>query len=70
MVINILIYRPDGRKYNGEWKNNKQHGKGKYTNSSGVTKEYDWNNGKKVESAKPVKKGTRSKSTGKKKTKT
>ena len=29
---------PDGRKYEGQWENGKQHGVGIYTTSSGKTK--------------------------------
>ncbi len=42
--------RADGRKYVGQWLNGKQHGKGAYTNAKGETKEYEWREGKKVES--------------------
>jgi hypothetical protein len=44
----ILLFRPDGRKYEGEWFNGKQHGKGKYTNSKGETREAEWMEGKKI----------------------
>lgn len=40
--------RPDGRRYEGEWKSGKQHGKGKITNAKGETKEYEWVEGRKV----------------------
>lgn len=55
--------RADGRKYDGQWKDNKQHGKGKYTNAKGVTKEYQWEAGKRVEN------GVEGKAVGKKGTK-
>ena len=33
---------PDGRIYEGEWKNNVQHGQGKYKNKNGEWKEGAW----------------------------
>ncbi len=40
--------RPDGRVYDGEWFNGKQHGIGTYTNSRGVKIEAEWNEGRKA----------------------
>ncbi len=42
--------RPDNRKYVGQWKNGKQHGKGTYTNTKGETKECEWSEGKRLTS--------------------
>ena len=39
---------PDGRKYDGEWKNGKQHGVGVYTSASGKTKKGQWSEGKRA----------------------
>lgn len=47
MVI-LLRSRPDGRKYEGEWRNGKQHGKGRFTNLKGVVEEATWLEGKRV----------------------
>ena len=44
----IKFNRPDGRKYEGEWKNGKQHGNGKATNSKGESREYKWAEGKRI----------------------
>jgi hypothetical protein len=44
-----MIGRPDSKKKKKKKKNNKQHGIGKYTNSKGETKEYEWEGGKRVE---------------------
>ena len=52
MVIHIHKHRPDGRKYEGEWKRGKQHGKGKITNIRGEVHEYDWVNGQRVKQEK------------------
>lgn len=43
--------------------NGKQHGKGTYTNAKGDSKEYEWREGKKVES--PATGGSGAKKTGK-----
>ena len=40
-----MLDRPDGRKYEGEWKNGKQHGVGVYTSSSGKSKKGEWSEG-------------------------
>ena len=66
------MYRPDGRKYVGQWKNGKQEGKGAYTNAKGETKDFEWRDGKKLESPgatgsgskKPTAKGTGNPSPG------
>jgi hypothetical protein len=42
------FFWPDGRKYEGDWKNGKQHGIGIYTSASGKTKRGEWNEGKRV----------------------
>ena len=38
----------DGRKYEGEWKNGKQHGKGKYILLDGTIKTGIWEDGKRA----------------------
>ena len=43
-----MFYWPDGRKYDGEWKNGKQHGVGVYTSASGKTKKGQWSEGKRI----------------------
>jgi len=43
-----VIYRPDGRKYDGDWKNGKQHGEGTYTSATGKTKRGEWSEGKRI----------------------
>ena len=42
------MYRPDGRKYVGQWLNGKQHGRGVYTNNIGEQVDAEWQDGKKV----------------------
>ena len=44
-----LIFRPDGRKYEGQWMNGKQHGEGVYTTSNGRTKRGMWVDGKRTQ---------------------
>ena len=39
---------PDGRKYDGHWKNGKQHGKGVYHSSKGEIKMGEWAEGKRL----------------------
>ncbi len=39
---------PDGRCYNGQWFNGKQHGEGQFTNSKGKSKRGEWNDGNRV----------------------
>ncbi len=52
-----IYYYPDGKKYIGEWKNNKKHGKGTMIYSNGNKKVGYWQNdkyaGKKKPSGKP-----------------
>ena len=38
----------DGRKYEGQFMNNKQHGIGIFTTATGVRKKGQWENGKKT----------------------
>lgn len=45
---NGIFYWPDGRKYQGGWKNGKQHGIGTYTSASGKTKQGEWSEGKRL----------------------
>ena len=40
--------RPDGRIYDGEWFNGKQHGIGTYINSQGDKRDAEWANGKRL----------------------
>ena len=40
--------RPDGRKYEGQWMNGKQHGEGIYTTQNGRTKRGQWVDGKRT----------------------
>jgi hypothetical protein len=44
----LTFYRPDGRKYVGNWYNGKQHGKGTYITPSGERREGEWADGKRV----------------------
>ena len=46
--LSLITLRPDGKKYDGGWKDGKQHGQGKYTNSKGVEREGIWENGKRT----------------------
>ena len=39
---------PDGRKYDGNWKNGKQHGVGIIHSSHGEVKKGEWADGKRV----------------------
>lgn len=48
--------RPDGRIYDGQWKNNRQHGKGVSITAKGVKEEGDWEDGKKIDAERKVKK--------------
>ena len=48
VFLNLHFSRPDGRVYNGQWENGKQHGFGSYINAKGVKVEAEWNCGKKV----------------------
>ena len=40
--------RPDGRIYDGEWFNGKQHGIGAYTTAKGIKKVAEWAEGKRI----------------------
>ena len=40
--------RSDGKKYEGQWANGKQHGKGIITNAIGESQESEWVEGKRV----------------------
>ena len=42
------IRRPDGRKYEGEWKDGKQSGKGTYYNIKGEAIVGEWKDGKRI----------------------
>jgi len=42
------FFWPDGRKYEGGWRNGKQHGIGTYTSASGKTKQGEWQEGKRL----------------------
>ena len=42
------FYWPDGRIYEGSWKNGKQHGEGIYTGPRGAVKKGLWKNGKRT----------------------
>lgn len=50
MVFFILSkqHRPEGKRYEGEWKNGKQSGKGTYRNAKGETIVGEWIDGKRV----------------------
>lgn len=39
----------DGRKYEGEWSNNKKNGQGKETRADGIVKQGTWKEGKRVQ---------------------
>ena len=39
---------PEGKKYEGDWKDNKQHGKGYYITKSGKRRLAKWENGKRI----------------------
>eukprot|EP01022_Parablepharisma_sp_SALTPOND_P018657 TRINITY_DN3081_c2_g1_i1.p1 TRINITY_DN3081_c2_g1~~TRINITY_DN3081_c2_g1_i1.p1 ORF type:complete len:771 (+),score=47.91 TRINITY_DN3081_c2_g1_i1:288-2600(+) len=44
----INYYRPSGKKYQGEWVNGKQSGRGVYINDNGIQKEGIWENGNRI----------------------
>lgn len=47
--ILFIIFRSDGRKYKGYWKNGKQHGEGEfYQNKENMWKKGIWSEGKRV----------------------
>ncbi len=39
---------PDGRKYEGYWREGKQHGEGNYYTAKGKMRRGQWENGKRV----------------------
>ncbi|MFN9903568.1 MAG: hypothetical protein ACK55Z_33295, partial [bacterium] len=39
---------PDGKSYEGQWKDGKQHGEARFTNSKGKSKYGLWENGDRV----------------------
>lgn len=41
-------FRPDGRRYEGEWANGKQSGKGTYYNGRGEIINGKWKDGKRI----------------------
>lgn len=43
-----IFYWPNGKVYNGSWKDGVQHGEGVYTNSKGDSRKGEWKNGKRV----------------------
>ena len=42
---------PNGKVYNGEWKDDKYHGNALVTNTKGMTKEYQFENGVRIKGA-------------------
>ena len=46
-LIFLTVNRPDGRTYDGQWLNGKQHGAAIYTNVKGEKKRGNWIDGKK-----------------------
>ena len=46
--MNKQHYRPDGKKYMGEWYDGKQHGKGTYIFPNGMKKDGEWKDGKRI----------------------
>ena len=48
----IVINRPDGKIYDGEWFDGKQHGIGQYTDSTGKVIEAEWNSGRRIKNGK------------------
>ncbi len=40
--------RPDGRKYDGEWRDGKQHGRGVFITAAGKKREAEWGEGKRL----------------------
>ena len=38
----------DDRRYDGNWKNGKQHGEGLYTTSNGKSRKGEWADGKRI----------------------
>lgn len=46
--LSKVLNRPDGRCYEGDWFDGKQHGRGKYTDANGRIIEAEWNMGRKI----------------------
>ena len=46
--LGMGLPRPDGRVYDGEWLNGKQHGIGFFTNPGANAKQGEWRDGKRV----------------------
>lgn len=44
-----IIFRPDGRRYEGQWRYGKQHGKGKFKDGEGRVVEGVWKDGEKMD---------------------
>ena len=44
----IRYSRPDGRKYDGDWFDGKQHGRGAFISANGRRKLAEWANGKRI----------------------
>ena len=42
------MFRPDGRKFEGQFRQGQQHGEGTYVNAKGVVKSGTWKEGKRV----------------------
>ena len=49
---NLLYCRPDGRVFDGQWKNGLQHGEGTYTNTDGKIRSGRWDQGHRVKEPK------------------
>ena len=47
-IVVFVCYRPDGRVFDGEWKNGVQHGRGNYTNAQGKVREGVWEEGRRL----------------------
>jgi len=44
------LNRPDGRRYEGQWKDGKQSGTGTYYNAKGESTTGEWRDGKRISS--------------------
>jgi hypothetical protein len=42
------FFWPNGKVYNGSWKDGAQNGNGIYTNSKGDSRKGEWNDGKRI----------------------
>ena len=49
---NNFSCRPDGRIFDGQWKNGLQHGEGTYTNTEGKIRQGRWDQGHRVKEPK------------------